>query len=239
MKTTAIFYTDSKFRGREISLISELDSLGFDNIIPYRREEIENTLFYHQNKEILDSERGNGFWLWKPYIISEAIKNINEGDFIFYIDAGDKINQEKFPSTIFLDELKEYMSNNECLLTIYPASKPHKYYTKRDCFVLMNCDTEIYYNYKQIEAGIIAFKKSDFTQNLLNEWLKYSKNKNLITDSPSIHGRELSTLIEHRHDQSILGLLGIKHNIIPTGFLTKYLIMHYYYSETYRNIKKI
>ena len=45
--------------------------------------------FKEKNKEILSKNRGDGYWLWKPYFIYKAFKEkLKEGDYIIYTDAG-------------------------------------------------------------------------------------------------------------------------------------------------------
>ena len=46
---------------------------GIKNIINYTSDDIVGTEFYAQNKSIFALKRGYGFWLWKPYIILEAL----------------------------------------------------------------------------------------------------------------------------------------------------------------------
>ena len=41
---------------------------GFDAVINYKSQHIDQK-FYEENKRILDQNRGEGYWLWKPYII--------------------------------------------------------------------------------------------------------------------------------------------------------------------------
>ena len=60
---------------------------GVDKVFEYSPKDIGFD-FYKKNKSILDQKRGNGYWLWKPYIISETLKKIEYGDFLLYIEAG-------------------------------------------------------------------------------------------------------------------------------------------------------
>ena len=44
--------------------------------------------FRQEHSEILSLKRGNGLWLWKPYIILDALEHVDEGDYVFYCDSG-------------------------------------------------------------------------------------------------------------------------------------------------------
>lgn len=220
MKTCSIFYTDSKFRVRETPLLNKMKDVGFDQIINYRREWLETTEFYLENKEILDMSRGNGYWLWKPYIILETMKVLDNGDIIFYMDAGDDITNNNVVNII-----KNHMINNDYMIGGLSRRPINKKFIKRDCFILMNCDEEKYHNKPQIEAGVLAFKKTQFIIDLLNEWLFFSKNKNIVTDLPNIHGENYPEFIDHRHDQSILSNLTIKYGMEHNDLI--YSVLNY------------
>ncbi len=58
----------------------------------------------------------------------------------------------------------------------------------------------------QILSGCFFIKKNKYTSNIINDWLKLSKIRNLIDDNKS-KSIELKKFIQHRHDQSILSLL--------------------------------
>ena len=38
--------------------------------------------------------RGGGYWVWKPWIIYNTLCNCNDGDIIYYVDAGCSLNPE-------------------------------------------------------------------------------------------------------------------------------------------------
>ena len=44
--------------------------------------------FYEKFKEYLSVPRGGGLWLWKPYIIRDAMSRINSVDIDLYCDLG-------------------------------------------------------------------------------------------------------------------------------------------------------
>jgi hypothetical protein len=207
MKIVAIFYTDSKYQGREDYLLGRLRGLGFDEVIAYNRAWLESTNFYLDNWEILDMPRGGGYWLWKPYIIIEAMKELDYDDVVFYMDAGDDIGDNTFVI------IKDHLVNNDYMIGGLSYRPINRKYTKKDCFVLMGADFEEYYNTPQNEAGAIAFKKTTFNEHLLNEWLFYCRNKYIITDIPNLHGGNDPSFIKHMNDQSILSILTTKHKM--------------------------
>lgn len=206
--THSIFYTNDRFREREEPLKTLLLELGFDKVIPYRREWLEGTDFYLENREILDVPKGDGCWLWKPHIILETMKAIKEGDIVFYTDAGDDIRNKDILSII-----KNHMADNDYMVSGRVARPTNKRWTKNDCFILMGCNKEKYWYAPQAEAGTLVFKKTPAMIDFLNEWLAYCKNKNIITDIPDVHSKKNNGFIDHRADQSVLSLLTVKYKM--------------------------
>jgi hypothetical protein len=220
MNLYSIFYTDINYKKREEYLLNQLKNIGFNIIINYNREWLEATDFYLENKDILNMPRGGGYCLWKPYIIIETMKKMMENDILFYMDAGDDIKNNNF-----LNVIKNYMINNDYMIAGSSDRARNKCYTKKDCFVLMNCDNEVYHNAPMIEAGTLVFKKTSLNEKFLNEWLFYCKNKNIITDIPNILGKNDKEFIDNRYDQSVLSNLRIKYNMEYNNEL--YLQMNY------------
>lgn len=221
MKKTFITYSNDKFKEYQNRLTKQSEQL-FDNIIEYGPEWLMNTDFYEENKEILDQKQGAGYCLWKPYIILETLKGMDDGDILFYLDSADTYTNG------VIDFLVSYFSNenNEILLT--GGAYPNKDWTKRDCFILMDCDNERFHNQIQIEAGVIALKKTDRIMEILNEWLEFSKDKHIITFMDNIHGDNLPGFKEHRYDQSVLTNLAVKHNLTISKAIRQFVKCNVY-----------
>lgn len=172
--------------------------------------------FRKENEHIFKYKRGYGYWIWKPYFILKELQKLESNEFLLYMDTQDMVYSN------FFELLLNYLKTND--LFVFEMCHKHQRWTKRDCFVLMDCDTDHYHNAHQLEAGLIGLKKSDTSIFIMQEWLKYCKNENVVTDVPNICGLpNFPTFQDHRHDQSILTNLFIKHNIKP-------------YNEYYENL---
>ena len=78
----------------------------------------------------------------------------------------------------------------------------------------MGCDEKKYYDAIQAQATYIVLKKNNFTLNLIDEWLTFSQDYRLITDSKNECGLDnFLNFQDHRHDQSILSLLCTKYGV--------------------------
>lgn len=177
---------------------------------PYNREWIVSTDFYQENQTILDDAKGAGWWIWKPYVILDTMKNSNEGDFVVYCDCGDMFSpglQSYVESTVSDEDI--------CLLLL--GNDKNKKYTKRDCFIEMNCDEDDYHNSTQLEAGFMVWKVCDQSIKVVTEWLEFCKNPKIINNDPSILGDELPGFVAHRNDQSVLTNLAIREGLSVSG----------------------
>ena len=64
---------------------SSMDYFDYKHV--FNTQDIDNE-FYQKNIEILKQPKGAGYWLWKPYFINKVLSEVNDGDVVFYVDAG-------------------------------------------------------------------------------------------------------------------------------------------------------
>lgn len=168
-----------------------------NTIYPYHHKDL-NEEFVKKHAKILNQKRGSGYWLWKPYIILDAMNKTKDGTIIFYMDA-DTIIQKDLSPLIKIAE-----KNNIVLFESFLTNRP---YIKRDLYIAMKADNENYYDKKQIGASYIMLKNNESNRKFIEKWLEYCTNENNLTDIPSVYGSEIPGFIEHRHEQAILTLL--------------------------------
>jgi hypothetical protein len=199
-----INYANKIFReSQENNTQTALETAGFDKVIEYKPEDIDR-VFYKKNKHILRSPIGNGYWLWKPYFMKKALNEIDEGDYLFYCDSG----------AVFINSIDPLIDicENEQDVVCFEIQLEEKCWTKRDTFILMDCDKPEYFETKQRVGGYILLKKTDQSVSFVDDYLKYCQNENLIkqtknkTDMP-----DYPCFQEHRHDQSVFSLLTKKY----------------------------
>ena len=201
-------YADENFKNQQ-EFLNKIHGEDF-NLQSYTRTWLETTDFYQENKEILNDKVGAGWWIWKPYVILETMKNAQEGDLIVYCDCGD----------MFSPGLKSYVQSSigeEDLCLLLVGNSKNKEFTKRDCFVLMDCDEEDYWNSAQLEAGFMVWKVSEKSKEIVSEWLRYCKDPRIINNDPSVLKEELPEFKEHRNDQSIITNLAVREGLSVGG----------------------
>jgi len=157
------FANNNYLRHRKL-LVSKIKGMNFrGKIISYGEKDLDSE-FREKHKNLLSLKRGYGYWIWKPHLILKTLLESKEDDIILYIDSTD------VPTPIFFDFVINHFKNNDILL--FNSGFSHDEYTKKDCFVLMNCDEEKYHNQIHLEAGLLAVRKTEFNINLIREWLK-------------------------------------------------------------------
>lgn len=196
------FFTQSQ----KLNSQTGIQTGGFDKVISYSPKHIGRD-FFAKNAHILRQKRGNGYWLWKPYFISESLDLLKQGDFLFYCDSG-----AYFVNSI--SPLIQIISDNRQDIMPFELMYLEKNWTKRDAFILMDCDKPDYSESKQRLGGFILFRKSEFTMDFMRDFLRYSQDERIITDSENQLGYpNYPYFRENRHDQSIFSLLTKKYNL--------------------------
>ena len=203
-----VTYADEKFVEQQ-KFLHQTHKEGFIHH-PFSRENLETTDFYQNNKQILDESTGAGWWIWKPYFILDVLKSSNEGDFIIYCDCGD----------MFSPGLKSYVENtltedDQCLLLV--GNNLNGKYTKRDCFIKMNCDEEDYHNSHQLEVGFMVWRVCQESIKTVSQWLEFCTDSQIINNDESTLGEELSGFVSHRNDQSVLTNIAIRDGLTVGG----------------------
>ena len=162
--TTA--FGDSKFKDGQKFLDKQAKKYNI-NHIQYTEKDILESSLYADNKdnEWMSLKDKYGWCSYKPYFLLRLMDELPEGDKIAFFDTLD----------IFHPELFNYIDGvmgDEAQLFIV-ASNLNKNYTKRDCFVYMNCDEEVYWDANQLEAGVTFWTVCDKSKEILKEWLEW------------------------------------------------------------------
>jgi hypothetical protein len=204
-------YADSRHR-----LNASARKFGIDATSSYDFGDLQATGFYRENRAILDQPVGMGYWLWKPYIIQEALIAASAGDIVIYADSGIEIIDSPAP-------LISLCTEENPILLFGNGNSPNAMWTKRDCFILMDSDREMFWNAPQCDAAFCIFRRSAASLEFVAEWLKYCCDARILTDMPNTCGRrDLPYFVEHRRDQSVLSILACKHRLALFRMPTQY-----------------
>lgn len=204
----AINYATSNYRlAQKMNSRMALEH-GADRIREFSHKSLDER-FLKENEKIFQNSRGDGNWIWKPYIITKTLEEIEWGDYLVYTDSG-----SAFINDISL--LIGCMQRDKQEIMVFCNDKMEYQYSKRDAFLLLNCDQKEYAYSNQICGGYIIIKKTESSVGLMKDYLKNCCDPRLITDAPNVMGKEnYPGFVSNRHDQTVLSLLCKKNGILP------------------------
>lgn len=210
MKKILISFSTPRFRTAQQKLSESAENKSFDYIVKYTENDLDSE-FYEKYTNIMIQSRGFGYWLWKPYIIKKELERCNYGDVVCYVDS----------SNIVLKDSSEFIFDSDESIKLFENkdSNPHgqvwlnNQWTKRDCFILMGCDGEKYWNGPQANASYQIYRKDEKSLNFVDELFQYCTDERILTDLSNSIEDNLPEFSDHRHDQSVLSLLAIKKDI--------------------------
>jgi hypothetical protein len=146
--------------------------------------------------------RGFGYYLWKPYLIQQQVRAMDENDILVYTDCGCVINKEG--KGRFLEYFELANNSPTGLLTFQLRDHKEKTWTKMD--TIHHFQATDLLETDQILSGLLIVKKCPESVDLMDRWYEACCNYHLISDVPSVLPND-STFRDHRHDQSVLSLL--------------------------------
>jgi len=196
-----------QIRGAATRLRSEALQTGlFDSADAYnlRRLRDDYPLFWKKNgRFLLSAERGLGYFLWKPFLVSTKLTEIAEGDVLVYADAG----CEFLPDN--RQELIDWLpSEPECDVSVVPLDPFHTNvrWTNSCCLTHLENANE-FLQRPILAATFMLLKNTGRSRCLADKWLEWSVFDDhccLVDRSGDVERPEFE---EHRHDQSIFSLL--------------------------------
>jgi len=163
--------------------------------------------FKEKYKDILSMSRGGGYWIWKLNIIKDAINNINDNEYLIYLDAGSTINKHgKKRFFEYIDKL-ENSDSDYGILSFQMHHNEYKYTTKEIFnYFDVNSDSDIFKS-GQYMATALIMKKNKHLINLLKVYEKcLYDNQLLITDKYNNENQH-KNFKGNRHDQSLFSII--------------------------------
>lgn len=202
-KTHFITYGNENFKNSKVRICKEANLFGvFDSIRSYGPEDLDQS-FVEKFKDVLKLKRGSGYWIWKWNIIEKKMKEIDDGDFLVYLDAGSTVNYNG--KQRFMDYLK-LLENSEYGFLSFQLPHSEKKWTTKQIFDYfdIDIDSEIAIS-GQLLATVLIIKKNLHSVKIISECLKCIEyDQLLVTD---YYSKQESYFEENRHDQSILSVV--------------------------------
>ena len=174
----------------------------FDRVITYKPRSL-NKKFREKFKNVLIQKHGGGFWLWKPFIILETLKKMNEGDILIYVDAGSSINPKGKNRLVEYFEILKHSKEN---LLLFEMPLVEKNWTSKEVFEYFDVkDNKEITDSNQFMGGVILVKKNKHSINFFNVILNaVESDYKLITNDYSKNQNKYFEDV--RHDQSLISV---------------------------------
>jgi hypothetical protein len=176
-------------------------AIGPDEVFVFDDVWLQSHPFYELNRWIFEVEprRCFGYASWKPLIILETMRHIDDGDVVFYVDADCRPVSDLTP--VFDIAARD----GACLFAA--LGHRQRQWCKRECYEVM-AQPKI-----DAQAGcarFAAFRKGGWRETqFLAEWLAYSLNPIANTKRTAMPWHE--DFIEHRDEQAIMSNLAHKY----------------------------
>ena len=199
-------FASGEFLPALIRITNEAKNTGcFDEVFAYTPEDIDDE-YMKLHFDVLNSTRGRGYWLWKPYFLAKILEKMQYGDVIMYADSGCEFTGSP---EYYIDLAQRYGFVGFKL----PGSRHLAVkWTKGDIFEAVGLDMDTFGFERQLVGGIWLIQKRPKMERFVSDWLHLSENYQLVSDAPSITPNH-PDFQENRHDQAIYSLLVYKYGI--------------------------
>jgi hypothetical protein len=206
MHCGAITFWGGELRWKLASLRLEkqLNSSGhFHEVKAYSPAELETLCDNKTKTFIRENPKGYGYWIWKPILILDFIKNYPDIEVILYMDSGcefisnpnsditwhdylDKFG--KFDAVFFANDLKEYS------------------WTKQELFEYLSVSADEKLTDQLVGGTFLMTRK--FALDFCHKWLEVMQADNFLYANDEVnHLKQSVGFREHRYDQSALSIL--------------------------------
>ena len=202
-----ITYADDRFKNAGERICKEAENFNEFSSITFYKPKMLTSSFKQKYKDILNKRRGGGYWIWKWDIIKQKLDEIEENEFLVYLDAGCVIkNNGKERFNDYLDLL----NNSDFGFISFQMPKKtcqEKKWTTNQIFKHLDIDINSdHANSGQICSTALIMKKNKQVYTIINKCLELlTIDQLLVTDH--YNRKQNKFFIDNRHDQSLLSLV--------------------------------
>lgn len=224
LRVVLVAFADEVNRGALTRLRAQADEMGcYDDVRCFTPSDLDGKFRVEFESRLTRSGRGFGYFVWKPQIVVQALRDLNDGDVVHYVDAGCHLNARA--TARFREYVNLCVQSNlgvlgfQNLHTSYPEMSggngraplpplPMSAWTKGDLFDYFGVRNDhAITDAEQVVATTFFVQKRARSVRLMEDWLNvYRADFSLADDSPS-RSKDLPGFKANRHDQAIFSLL--------------------------------
>ena len=176
---------------------------------------IRNFIDIGTKEFIKKNSKGYGYWVWKPYVVRNFLRDNPNIDCVLFLDAGCElqINEE---SIKIWNQYLNVLNSFDCLT--FDNGQPEKNWSKMELINFLNPAIEKTES-NQLAAGVF-FMKRNFALDFCEQWISIMQEKDFFYITDEVNKEiQLETFRQHRYDQSVFSLLMKEHerNLTLTG----------------------
>ena len=171
------------------------------------------SIAWQQHQDFMvNSEKGFGYWLWKPIIIQQRLDEISSNDVLVYLDAGCELNLlNKEPR----DRIQYYFNlarqHGSLAMQLRGMSEKGIFPTEsrysKGALISSLRPSAKTLTENQLMATMMMFQKNDTNQVFLKKWLELAVSCNYALLTDDLNQVYDDGFVGHRHDQSIFSIL--------------------------------
>jgi hypothetical protein len=147
--------------------------------------------------------KGYGYWVWKPFVVTQFLKSNPKIKYVLFLDAGCelKINSKSIQNW---DRYLEFLENVDCLT--FDNGQIEQNWTKRELIdFLKPSSAQVESN--QLAAGVF-FMKREFALDFCEKWLALMRENDFFFITDELDTKiQIESFRENRYDQSVFSLL--------------------------------
>jgi hypothetical protein len=207
-----VSFADDRYRHQAHRLRGEAEGCGwFDSVVLHDPSTVRDFLGLH--RDLVEGSPGLGYWIWKPHIILRELEGMEDGDYLFYLDAGASVLGHR--SGRFLEYL-DVLSRAPVPVMGFadggsfgePPDYRERFFQKRRVLRRFGLEgDEPFLDSGQVEGGVVCVMRSPSSLGFLREWMDVclEDGYSLLDESDDLD--QFPGFLGHRHDQSLLSVL--------------------------------
>ncbi len=144
-----------------------------------------------------ETQRGFGFWRWKPLVLQHVIASAEETPWVLYTDAG-----------VLVKNLRAIIQRAEranCDVLRFDNSHNNRSHMSAECADALGV-TEAEMEEIQINSAVLLVRRNAAVRTLLRRWVDEMRNPHAVEDPDGKQGQH-ADFRDHRHDQAVLSVL--------------------------------
>lgn len=214
MKRFFTFGSGSKFIEATERLINQATKTDmFDEIVSYTDTDLKSMPkfwgihgLFVQSHPIM-----YGYGIWKPYLVMKELEGLNDGDILFYADAGCEFDLDCENPKEEFDKIIDNLRDHPFIATL--SNHLDISMNKIDTVCGLEMENHPGYLTEQIQSTTFVMQKCERTTAFVKEWYELCCNYHFINDATNPNRRPDHT--KHQHEQSVMSLLLKKQDFYP------------------------